>query len=149
MVNIESILGPNIGNVFSAMETTEEVLAQRGLSHAERGGVSLFMRCAPTPVLEKAKAREVMVMHVNELCDRYERGEPFELATNAEIICALHGASLRAPLNAEAMAVLKHITTGTFLEACYHDVVLRERWAGHVQETLSTLRRQLRAEARR
>lgn len=149
---LDKLLGKGVSNVFSRafglMDLTETVLEERGMSKAMRNERSLFIRMAPTPVFNDVDSEPLMRMHFEELCDRFESGESFVPGTVAEVIAGLHGASLQAPLNREAMAVLKTITAGTFLECCYADLAVAERWKGQVEETLAELRRTMRCEAR-
>lgn len=131
------------GVVFSLMSVAESVLEEHGLETARcDDGTSMFMVIAPTPLVVN-KTEQLYRWHAKELCERFKAGAPLKPATNAEVVAALMGAALKAPLNYEAMAVLKFCVEGSFLESVLADIPLREKWDGQVDETLAAMRSKL------
>lgn len=138
-----------IAGMFGRQELAGAVLNERGLTWAGRDGKSLFLRMSPTDPLLASPGEKILRLHFNELCDRYEAGESFIPATNAELICLLHQTSLVAPLKAEALAVLKYLVKGTFLEPVMADTPTSEWWPGQTTETLNELRHRYRVGSRK
>lgn len=134
---------------FNRMDLAAAVLNERKMVWKGRNGKSLFLRMTPTASLMESPGEKILRLHFNEICDRYASGESFVPATNAELICMLHQTSLVAPLKSEALAVLKYLIQGTFLEPVMADLHAPEFWPGQTTETIAQLRHRYRVESRK
>lgn len=140
-----------IGRAFDLMEIAEEEIAAAKRRTCNRGVQSRIhevFRSAQPGILLGFDNDDLYRGHVRELCERARLDEDLRPGTKAECIVALHGASLKAPLDRDAVALY---------ETCFRDVFGatvdgREpgtgSWDGAVAKLLATLRRKLSCEER-
>lgn len=87
-----------------ALPLAEQVLTEQGLGRAK----GMFMLLQPTEVF-RSKQAVILRPHYLELCERYKRGEDTRPGTKAEVLAGLLGASLIAPLNNTANALINQL----------------------------------------
>lgn len=141
-----------ITSAFAAMDVAEEELAAAWPDHVGEPPGAFVLLARPT-VLEHMTL-DLYRAHARELIGRMQRDEDTALATRAEVLAGLYGASARAPLRPEALAIYVRL----FREALphlfaqlpeEHRLDVPERWEGQVEEDVRAAQRALRDESRR
>lgn len=134
-------LPATITRVFEAMEVADALCNERG------NPPGLFMALQPPALLEDMLPT-LYVPHARELSARYDAGGDLAPATKAEILAGLQGASLRAPLDREGLALMEQLfyeVTGTQVG----EPLGRELYPGQLEEMLDQARHQLRDPSRK
>ena len=140
----------SIGGVFETMGIAEEEMERAGISRTSR---DCFRHLCPPPALN-GLADWLYRAHARELCQRAAKGGDLRPGTLAEVVCALHLVSLKAPLKHDAGG----LQTRSFLAVL--DLVgmkppewlvddWREPYEGAHDEMLTETRHATRQEGRR
>lgn len=141
-----SLLGGRLAMALDCLETAAREMTRAGLDDLpedERQG--LWSALAPTDIL-LGKDQRLYAAHARELIGRHRAGARLESATDAEVLCVLSEASLRAPLTRDALAAAQRL-----FERCYGAVererlfgeLEREPWPGAVAEMIGEVRRKM------
>jgi hypothetical protein len=132
--------GARIARVFTLMGIAEEEIARAGQFEGD------FLLLEPPGTMSDF-VPDVYRAHCRELLARRAAGRPLDLATDAEILCALSDASLRFPLNRNAGAayvivfrkILGHLPAARSLDL--GDPRRMEDYEGAAEEILGRMRR--------
>lgn len=139
--------GAQIGRCFDLIEITEEEVKRAGSPEG------MFMVLVPPAGMSELSS-EVYRSHARELLKRHAAGEPLDLATDAELLCAFSEGSLRAPLNATGWAAYVALARRVFTSKEFRGQVaalsrgVHEPYEGAVEEILSDMRQRLRVPGR-
>jgi hypothetical protein len=143
-------LPPSVTFAFDCMGIADELL--RAVPKRRRD-FSPFIALRPTRSLE-GKTLDLYRAHARELVDRVQAGakqSAMEPATDAELLCAVHETSLKAPLTAAGMAVAATLFGRCFpnqVKEIFGEDEYREPWRGYVEEQLATMRRKFTVSGR-
>jgi len=138
-------LPPTVTFAFDCMGIAEELLRD---VPKKRRDFSPFIALRPSAPLQ-GKTLELYRAHARELVERVRSGakqSAMEAGTDAELLCAVHETSLKAPLTAAGMAVAAALFGRCFpdqVEKIFGEDKYREPWPGFVEEQLGAMRRKL------
>lgn len=138
---------------FGAMSIAEDEIASAFPCRADEPK-GLFLALA-LPDVMKHMTLDLYRAHARELVDRARTGEDLALATRAEVLAGLYGASARAPLRREAWAIYRRLFAELLpdlfasLPPDVRQADHEERWEGQVEEDIRSAQRSLRDESRR
>ncbi|MGI9296071.1 MAG: hypothetical protein ACR2PS_18965 [Pseudomonadales bacterium] len=151
-MNMEQTLGSllddatfsSITQAFVQMKMVEEELKCFIGRHPEKSMALQNTFCAMRWILGAVVPDPVYRHHVRELLQRVVDGHRLDTGTRAEALMAFHDASLKAPLNTEAMIVAHRLFKEVYGDVpSVIDDELREPWPGAGDELLSGLVRKL------
>lgn len=133
----------SIADIFGAMDVAERAIAAARIPRAKQG--NLFSLLLP-PAPMRGLAPAVYASHVAELCVRWKRRADMRLATGTEMMIALSEASLRAPLEPNALAAYEVLFGRVMGRKAARKVRARVdpqgSWPGAVEELLAQLAKQ-------
>lgn len=133
-----------VGGVFRRIEEAERLIRARFPVDEPAGIFKLLM---PPPEFQN-RPFELYAAHARELVDRVAYGAALDLATDAEVLLALSGQSLKAPLNRDGHLVMETLFARIFpgrMDAAPPP----ESFRGQLEELLGELRRRLAVRERR
>lgn len=100
-----------VNGVFDCMAVAEEIIKAANLTPEVNRAVFGIM--CPSDVL-RGKSMDVYRAHARELVERAKVGEDTRPGTKAEVLCAMMGAALKAPLNAGGLALAEWLFSECF-----------------------------------
>lgn len=146
-MQITDWLPKKFASVFNLMSVAEEAIAAAKVAHPESAKAidEAFPVLCPTRPLIELGSEEVYRAHAGELLDRVVKGERVEEGTDAEVLCLLSMASLRAPMSTDRMVLMTKLFASIIGEDRLPPGEVNEPWAGASDELRLEIRRQLRS----
>jgi hypothetical protein len=134
--------------LFGALTIAEEEIAAARLP--KKLSSTVFLAVVPPPIFE-GKTDALYRSHVRELIARVKSGADLSLGTDAECLCAMLEVATQAPLTPSGNAVAHELFRRVFPKrAADMDAtdggIVRETWAGQVDEDITAMRRKLRVQ---